>query len=313
MASTRPVYFCAKHQSAYLFFKTFWFLSGYANFTIMKAQNILISLSVFAATMLASRTFAQHQLSAPLWEAKENLPVPESVLYKADTKELLVSLIDGPGNVKDGKGGVAILNLDGSMKNAHWVTGLNAPKGLAIYRNTLYIADLTAVVSVDIRSGKIKDKLEIEGAVFLNDLTVDDQGAVYVSDTRTHKIYKIEHGKYALFMENVKGANGLKWLNDMLYVLAGTELWQVDAQKQVKVISKGFEKGGDGLEPIGNGDFIVTCWAGIIYYVKANGEFEKLLDVQGKMNTADIGYNAKERIIYVPTFNQNSVVAYQLK
>lgn len=289
------------------------FLLGYANFTIMKAKNVLLSLSVIAATLLTSNTFAQHQLSTPLWEAKENLPVPESVLYKANTKELFVSLIDGPGNVKDGKGGVAILNLDGSMKNANWVTGLNAPKGLALYQNTLYIADLTAVVSVDIRSGKVKETLEIEGAVFLNDLTVDDQGAVYVSDTRTHKIYKIDNGKYSLYMENAKGANGLKWLNNMLYVLASTELWQVDAQKQVKVIAKGFEKGGDGLEPVGNGDFIVTCWAGIIYYVKANGDIEKLLDVQGKMNTADIGYNAKERIIYIPTFNQNSVVAYQLK
>lgn len=288
-------------------------MQGYYNFTIMKAKNVLISLSVMAATMLGGNAWAQHQLSAPLWEAKESLPVPESVLYKADTKELFVSLIDGPGNMKDGKGGVAILNLDGSVKNAHWVTGLNAPKGLALYRNTLYIADLTAVVSVDIRSGKIKDKLEIEGAVFLNDLTVDDQGNVYASDTRTHKIYKINNGEYSVFMENAKGANGLKWLNNMLYVLASTELWQIDAQKQVKVIAKGFEKGGDGLEPVGNGDFIVTCWAGIIYYVNANGTFEKLLDTQGKMNTADIGYNAKERIIYVPTFNQNSVVAYQLK
>lgn len=289
------------------------FLTGYANFTIMKAKNVFLSLSIVVATTLSSNTWAQHQLSAPLWEAKENLPVPESVLYKANTKELFVSLIDGPGNMKDGKGGVAILNLDGSMKNANWVTGLNAPKGLALYKNTLYVADLTAVVSIDINSGKIKDKLEIEGAVFLNDLTVDDQGNVYVSDTRTHKIYKISNGEYSLFMENAKGANGLKWLNNMLYVLASTELWQVDAQKQVKVIAKGFEKGGDGLEPVGNGDFIVTCWAGIIYYVKADGSFEKLLDVQGKMNTADIGYNAKERIIYVPTFNQNSVIAYQLK
>jgi len=289
------------------------FLLGYVNFTLMKAKNVLLSLSVMAATLIGGNTWAQHQLSAPLWEAKENLPVPESVLYKANTKELFVSLIDGPGNMKDGKGGVAILNLDGSMKNANWVTGLNAPKGLALYQNTLYIADLTEVVSVDIRSGKIKDKLEIEGAVFLNDLTVDEQGNLYVSDTRTHKIYKISNGEYSLFMENAKGANGLKWLNNMLYVLASTELWQVDAQKQVKVIAKGFEKGGDGLEPVGNGDFIVTCWAGIIYYVNANGTFEKLLDTQGKMNTADIGYNAKERIIYVPTFNQNSVVAYQLK
>lgn len=277
----------------------------------MRNHIVLIALAISTAAFSSSK--AQIKLSTPIWEASKNLPVPESVLYKADTKELYVSLIDGLGNVKDGKGGVAILNLDGSMKNANWVTGLNAPKGLAIYKNTLYIADITAVVSVDMASGKVKNKLEIEGAIFLNDLTVDDKGILYVSDTRTNKIYKVSNNSYSLYLENVTSANGLKWIKKELFVLAGTELWKIDAKKQITTVAKGFEKVGDGLEPIGNGEFIVTCWAGIIYHFKADGTIYKLQDVQGKMNTADLGYNPKDRIIYIPTFNQNSVIAYQLR
>lgn len=268
---------------------------------------------MIALGLASNYSNAQITLSAPLWEAKENLPIPESVLYKSDTKELYVSLIDGAGNVKDGKGGVAILNLDGSMKNQSWVTGLNAPKGLAIYKNTLYIADLTAVVSVDLPSGKIKSKLEIDSAIFLNDITVDDKGTVYVSDTRTNKIHQIKNNKPSLYLKNVTSANGLKWIKNDLFVLAGTELWRINAKKEISVIAKGFEKAGDGLEPIGNGEFIATCWAGIIYHVKADGTIYKLQDVQGKMNTADLGYNPQKRIIYIPTFNQNSVIAYQLQ
>lgn len=270
-------------------------------------------LGALTSVLFATNTNAQSINLEKIWEAKESLPVPESVLYKADTKELYVSLIDGAGNVKDGKGGIAILNLDGSMKNAHWVSGLNAPKGLAVYKNTLYVADLTAVVSIDLPTGKVKHKLEIEKAVFLNDLTVDNKGTLYVSDTRTNKIYQIKDNRYKLFLENVDSANGLKWMNKSLFVLAGTELWKIDKKKQVTVIARGFEKVGDGLEPIGNGEFIATCWAGIIYRVKKDGSIEKLQDVQGKMNTADLGYNPTDKIIYIPTFNQNSVIAYQLK
>ena len=277
-------------------------------------MRIRTFLKAFTLVVVAFQTTqAQVKLSTPLWEANKNLPIPESVLYRGDTKELYVSLIDGAGNVKDGKGGVAILNLDGSMKNANWITGLNAPKGLAIYKNTLYIADITAVISVDIPSGKIKNKLEIEGAVFLNDITVDDKGTLYVSDTRTNKIYQIKNNTYSLYLENVTSANGLKWIKKELFVLAGTELWKIDTKKEISVVAKGFEKVGDGLEPIGNGEFIATCWAGVIYHVKADGNIHKLQDVQGKMNTADLGYNAKDRIIYIPTFNYNSVIAYQLK
>lgn len=278
----------------------------------MRTRN-LFSIACIALSLICICSNAQIKLSAPLWEAKTDLPIPESVLYRNDTKELYVSLIDGAGNVKDGKGGIAILNLDGSMKNATWITGLNAPKGLVIYKNTLYVADITAVVSIDIASRKVTNKLEIDSAVFLNDLTVDDQGMVYVSDTRTNKIHQIKDGKHKLYLENVTSANGLKWIKNNLFVLAGTELWKIDAKKQVEVFAKGFEKVGDGLEPIGKGEFIATCWAGIIYHVKADGTIHKIQDVQEKMNTADLGYNPQEKIIYIPTFNQNSVIAYQLK
>ncbi|MCH5720159.1 hypothetical protein [Niabella hibiscisoli] len=113
-------------------------------------------------------------------------------------------------------------------------------------------------------------------------------------------------------MRDVKGANGLKWINKHLYVLAGGDFLKMDQNKQVTVLAKGLEKPGDGLEQLGNGDFIATCWSGIIYYIKANGELHKLQDVQGKMNTADLGYNPKTNTIYIPTFNQNSVIAYKL-
>ena len=49
-------------------------------------------------------------------------------------------------------------------------------------------------------------------------------------------------------------------------------------------------------------------------YVKEDGTKEHLLDTrEQKINTADIGYDAEKRIVYVPTFWKNSVVAYRVK
>lgn len=253
----------------------------------------------------------KHQLEE-LWETKE-LPTPESVLYSAKDQVLYVSLIDGNGMERDGKGGVAILNMDGSIKNKEWFTGMDAPKGLGLHEDLLYVADLTSVSAIDVNSGKEVRKVEVPGAVMLNDITVDGQGRVFVSDTRTNKIHLIEESRVSLYIDSATAVNGLKFLDGSLYALVGPELWKIEADKTVSIVAKGFEEGGDGLEPVGEGDFLVTCWAGLIYYVKATGEIEKLLDTRGVMNTADLGFNAEANILYIPTFNSNSVKAYKLK
>lgn len=267
-------------------------------------------LTIGLGLCLTANAFAQHKIT-PLWETK-GLPVPESVFYSANDNLLYVSLIDGEGTTKDGKGGIALLNPDGGIKNKDWVTGLDAPKGIDIHEGLLYVSDITALSIIDIKSGNEINRIEVAGAIFLNDVTSDPDGNVFISDMRANRIYKYANGKVEPYMEGTKDVNGLKYIAGYLYALVGTELWQIDSNKNKKVIAKGFEQGGDGLEPVGNGDFLVTCWAGLIYYVKANGEIEKMLDVVGKMNTADLGFNPESKTLYVPTFNSNSVVAYKL-
>lgn len=259
---------------------------------------------------LSTTAFAQRQLTE-LWETKD-LPTPESVLYSAKNDLLYVSLIDGDAMAKDGKGGVAILNLDGSIKQKDWITEMDAPKGLALYKDLLYVADVTSVWVIDVITGNVVNQIEFPGAVMLNDVTIDDNGVVYVSDTRSGKIYQMRNNRPAVYLENTPSVNGLKYSNGHLYALVGPELWKIDANKRSTVVAKGFELGGDGLEPIGNDEFLVTCWGGLIYHVKADGSFDKLLDVRGKMNTADLGYHPQSNTIFIPTFNNNSVKAYKL-
>lgn len=261
---------------------------------------------------VVTRTQAQHQL-VKLWET-DSMAVPESVLPSFKENILYVSLIDGVPNAADGKGGIAKVRTDGKIINPSWVSGLNAPKGMGRVGDKLYVADLTEVVVINTGTGKVETRIPAEGAVFLNDVAIDNKGIVYVSDTRTGKVYRVINNKAEIWLENISDANGLRIIGDDLYILSGTKLIKVTTEKVITTIAQGFGKNGDGLEPLNNGDFIASCWSGLVYYVSKTGQIELLLDTQdSKINTADIGVDRNKNIIYIPTFNHKSIIAYQLK
>ena len=269
-------------------------------------------LGILLAATITSGQAQTHRLEK-LWETDTVIAVPESVL--PDTKKglLYVSLIDGAPWGVDGQGGVEILDVNGKIINSKWITGLNAPKGLGRVGNKLYVADISEVVVIDIKKGAIEKKIAVDSATGLNDITVSDKGEVYVSDSKTARIWKIVNDKPSLYLENMKGANGLKAIKDDLYILSGKSFVKADAHKQITTIVE-LPQAGDGLEPIGNGDFIATSWSGYIYYVYANGTFETLLDTHlDKVNTADIGYDAAKRLLYVPTFNAKKIMTFLVK
>jgi hypothetical protein len=270
---------------------------------------------LFAVLLLGTITTANAQTHSliKLWETDTVVAIPESILPDLKQSVLYVSLINGGGWDADGKGGIAKLSLDGKTYDSNWVTGLNAPKGLGLYDKKLYAADISEVVVVDNKDGKIKKKIAIENANGLNDITVDSKGIVYVSDSRKARIWRIEKDVPSLYLDSIKGVNGLKAIGDELFIGAGKNFIKADKNKVIKKIIE-LPQGIDGIEPVGNGDFIVTAWSGYIFYVYADGHFETLLDSHTeKMNTADIGYDPIKRILYVPTFNTKKIVAYSLK
>jgi hypothetical protein len=277
----------------------------------MKTRHILFAAFVTAFTTAATQ--AQHTLTQ-IWATEAALPIPESVLYNAPGKLLYVALIDGKPGEKDGAGGVAKVGLDGKIIAKDWVTGLNAPKGMGIAGGKLYVADVTEVVEIDIKSGKILAKHVVPDSKFLNDVTIDSKGNIYVSDTETQKVHLIKGGKVSTYLENLTRPNGLLAVGTDLLVADAGVLKKVSASKEVKVLAEGMDKSTDGIEQVAPGEYIVSCWAGVVYYVKSDGTTEKLLDTAAdKTNSADIGYDSVKKIVYIPTFAKNSVVAYQLK
>lgn len=249
------------------------------------------------------------------WETDTVLTTCESVLYDSARDVLYVSNINGVPDGKDGNGFISKVNLDGKVTELQWIKGLNAPKGMGMFKDRLYVADIDRVIEIDINKSKIARTYAVDGAKFLNDVTVDDNGRVYVSDTGAGNIILIENGKLSKWLEGVNAPNGLLAEGGKLQMLTwgGQTLNTIDvATKQVTVNADSIEN-LDGIEPLGDGSYVISSWNGLIQYVDPSWKSTSVLDTRAdSVNSADIEYIQSKKLLFVPTFFKNSVRAYEV-
>lgn len=164
----------------------------------------------------------QSHMYKQIWDVCHDCENPESVYYDTANDILFVSNVAGEGDKKDGKGWISKLKTNGEVIKSKWVEGLNAPKGMRSFKDNLWVSDIDEVLSIDMKTGKIMNRIKIEKALFLNDVAVDTGGTVYVSDTLASRIYQIQGGKASVFVEGVhlNSPNGLLVEGNNLYVAA---------------------------------------------------------------------------------------------
>jgi sugar lactone lactonase YvrE len=255
------------------------------------------------------------------------LAQPESVVEDPATGVIYVSNINGAVMQKDGNGFISRLTANGKMLERQWVKGLNAPTGLALHDRTLYAADVDQLIEINAASGGIVKRYDAKGAIFLNDVAVDDDGTVYVSDTPTNTIWRLKDGSFEPWLANdaLNGPNGLLVQGDKLIVASlgkipsqgqkqefgGLLAVSLDDQK-VSKIGKGDLIGNlDGLEALPPAGYLVTDWAqGALYRVDAKGKVDRLIDLN--QGSADLTYLPDKKTVLIPMMLDNSLVAYSL-
>ena len=260
-----------------------------------------------------------------LWETPAQLKAPESVFYEPTENVLFVSNIDGKPEEKDGQGFISkISSSNGTVIELNWVTGLNAPKGMAASSDSskLYVADITDLVEIDIVNGQITNRYNAPGSAFLNDVVSDEQGNIYVSDTGTNATYKFDSSNTSslqIWLQNTElnSPNGLYVDNSTnKLVVVGDSLILVDLEnrtisdlgEQVPIASL------DGIEAdTSERLYYVTDWAaGKVYAVNSDGtDYKTLIDLQ-KQGTADLEFIADKRIVVIPLMQDNKLVAYRI-
>jgi len=290
-----------------------------------ETKRISLSLGVLILFIAASLNLnaGQGKLNTyslfKIWETERLLKVPESVLYDAGTNLIYVSNINGNPAKKDGNGFITKLSAKGRILKLKWATGLNAPKGMAIFKDKLYVSDIDQLVSVELSSGRLLQKFPAPGAQFLNDAAIDEVGNVYVSDSsgKNSVIYRLKDGKMKAWLKGseIKKPNGLFYKGRTLYIGNSGDgkikAVNIETRKIRTVANVG--SGIDGLLLDKEGFFIVSDWAGRTSLITKDGKLVTLLNTTDrKINAADLGYIPEKRIILIPTFFDNRVVAYKL-
>lgn len=234
---------------------------------------------------------------------------PESVVQDAKG-DIYVSEI-GEFN-KDGDGKITRISIDGKLST--FASGMDDPKGLTFIGKSLYVTDKNRVLKVELNG-----KWTVFGStmafpqtpVFLNDITSDDAGNLYVSDSGNLKsggaIYKIAQNKKITLVLNedtpeILAPNGLWIIKNDLYEVDFSSgiLYKINLKnKSISKIAEGFG-GGDGLIKSGN-NFFVSDWK--------NGKIFKLQG--GKVSLFKDGFSAAADIAL--TYDKKSIMTPDMK
>lgn len=263
----------------------------------------------------------------PAWQTEAVFDNPESVVFDPVAKILLVANVNGPPMKKDGNGYLSKVALNGTVLDHKWLTGLDGPKGMALQGNTLYVSDITSLAVIDLSSGEMR-KYPAPGAKFLNDVTIDKQGRVYVSDMYTDAIYIFEDNQLSLWLRTKRLAspNGLFAEADTLYVgswgvrKCGFEtevpghLLKIDlATKRITDVGDGSPLANlDGVEGLGARGFLVTDWQqGVLIHLSPEAKIIETLTLS--QGSADLEVlPADWELVIVPMMKDNYLKAFTL-
>ncbi|MCH7672664.1 MAG: hypothetical protein IIB72_10925 [Proteobacteria bacterium] len=276
-------------------------------------------------------TFLFLILFCPLAQAFQlrGMDQPESFIVDPATGIYYVSNIVGSHNGKDNKAFIAKIDASGKLIDRHFISGgkngvtLNAPKGLAISGNDLYVADIDTVRRFDKESGKLLGTIDLAllGAKFLNGLALGPEGQLFVSDTTGNVIFKIDPANNFQVTILAKGP-GLDHPKGMVYetlhqrLLVATggsgKIIAVDMQGNILTVFQGAFKGLDGIDLDRQGNMIVSSFtAGKIYRIKKYSTVEVLR--KNLVTPADISIDHKNNQVLVPSVDGNLVFTFPLK
>lgn len=282
------------------------------------AMRFLLSLTVIVGPLFVSAFASEAPRLELLWETEPVFSFPECVVYDPARNVLYVSNIgETPdGEPHNGDGYVSVVSLNGEIITEKYIGGLNDPKGMDIYEDTLWVNDRDAIVQWDIASTELVKRFELQDIVFLNDIGVGPDGEVFSNDADGHKVLALKDGKWDVFWDNTEKQrpNGI-WVESDRILLAMNWSHQFIAldrtTKDQTVLLDGIGA-GDGIEPVGNGGYLVTDYLGQVFYLSPEGEGSVLMDSRDDKLTADLEYIADQQLVIIPRHRNHTIAAYRL-
>ena len=307
--------------------------------------RIPISILTLAAIASCGRSAgpapADDQPRATFIKAIDGFYGPESAKYDPEQDVWFVSNMLGYGSAHDGAGYIVRIPAGTLGPPRMFVESgrngaiLDAPKGMAIHGDTLWVADIDVLRGFDRRTGAPLATVDFrpQHAVLLNDVAVGHDGQLYVTDTGigmtpagvthpggdrvfavgpNHAVRVVAAGA-ALGRPNgitaTPRGNGLTVVSFDPFRSAVYTLDPNDpgARRGVVVTGKGKY---DGVEPLPDGRLLVACWNDSSIHVVAPGTDRQI--IRGLSQPADIGVDTRRNRIAIPQSVRDRVEFWEL-
>jgi len=259
---------------------------------------------------------------------------PDQAVWHAKTRTWFVSNLGGGISLKkDNYGWITQTDEKGNVIQDFWIgktEGMHAPSGMTTTDDYLYVCDREGVYEIEITKRKIKNFFKIEGATFINDVVIAQNGDLYVSDFFGDKIYKLskENRKPEIWLETatLKAPDGLYMEKDKLIVASWGklsnpatfetsvlgDLLSIDLKtKKIEVL---VSKMGN-LEGITKADdfYFVTDWfSGKVLKVNAQQKTVSTF-ISGLKNPTDPNFAPELNVLAIPQHGTNQVLFINLQ
>lgn len=268
----------------------------------------------------------------------DGLRGPASVLHDDLGDAYLVSNVDGPPTARDGNGFISKLSPDGKKLFLRWIEGgkkrvvLNAPKGMALRGGELFVADIDTVRVFDRRTGAPRGEIKVEGATYLDDITLAPDGRVFVSDAgmkpnaagdgfepsgtdAVYSIYRDEHVTNVMLVakRSLAGPTALLGTPDKTWgVMFRTgELFAITKDGALEDIHVLPDSELTGIAGAGRELLVASRSASAIFRGTPGGDWR--IAVGDVKSPGDIDYDRKRKRLLVPLSTENEVRVYDLR
>ncbi len=250
---------------------------------------------------------------------------PESFVSDPADGSYYVSNINGDPLVKDGNGYISKISSNGVTVIQKYIggtrsdTSLDAPKGLVVVGDLIYVTDIDSVKVFDKNARKLLRKIDLSGfrVKFLNDPAIHSStGMLYVSDMLTDRIFKIDvkHGdQVTVFVENpaLGQPNGLavnpKTGNLMVVTWKSGRILEIDPSGRIHVLKRGLSS-LDGIDYDKDGYLYVSSFSkGEVYKMAFFGRSSIVTCLAGLNTPADISYDRRKDELLIPSFSGQTV------
>jgi hypothetical protein len=269
-----------------------------------------------------------------LWIEDAGFATPESVLHDPVADVYLVANINGSSLDEDGNGFISRISPAGEVQELKWIDGeagviLNAPKGMAILADTLFVADIDCLRRFHRVTGEELIPLCMDEAGFLNDIAVTAQGDLFFTDSGTDSAPGAVYRKRrtADVPQLVTLADGTELVGDavgspngifadergiFVATFGSGEVFRVTPEGERLQLLPPSELQLDGFVSLEEWGFLFSSWGDqAVYWVTPGGDILTL--VEGVEAPADLGFDAGRNRALIPLFHSNRILIREVK